>query len=178
MTTRAYLAWVGMVLGIAAWGGLVWTSLYLVSQGAVRAAHVQKTDASVVERASRARAAIVAQATTRERANLERLAAQDASSIIRAIEQAGKDAGVPVKIGQVIAPQETENSIVHSPAFVIEATGSFASLVRVAELLDSLPIPSRVEQFQLSQAGGTDRAKRSWILSVRVQVMTTDSISS
>ncbi|MCR4281192.1 MAG: hypothetical protein NUV88_02580 [Candidatus Kaiserbacteria bacterium] len=129
----------------------------------------------------------LARETKSARDRLDSLTGSEVLGIANIIEGIGKSTGVAVTISGAIqsspAPKsKTTSSILHPIILIIEAEGSFASLMHTAELLENLPILSSLQSLELdytqNYSGSVKTKKQVWRLSARIQIMTTANVSS
>jgi len=67
-------------------------------------------------------------------------------------------------------------------SFLVEAEGSFAALMRTAELFETLPLPSSVQNLELERALSLNESAGKtvalWRLTARISVFTSSEIPS
>lgn len=150
---RAYtvLAWGMLFTAIAAWGGVVYlyTSLNAMRFEYADRVILAEQDANRQESSARLRALI--QGTEVERATLESIVSVRIVDAAETVETAVRDAGaqdVQITEANAAAPNSQGISTV---SMGVSANGSFASVLRAVRLLESLSLPSTVEQFELVQ---------------------------
>lgn len=117
------------------------------------------------------------QNTEQDRTSLRDISAVDVVTAAKAVEQAGRDAGLVLKIGgSTSAPPagNTKNQPVLDSVFLaIDTQGSFAQVTRLVALLQNLPTPSVLDQFQLSKVDSGDAKKDkgvAWRFSGRIKI--------
>lgn len=169
-------SWVILGLAACAWVGVVFFIWTIENQKGDLAASQSSARSLEDRRASASKLQSLVRETTDSRARLDSIANVDVASMVDTIDAVGKDAGVYIQIGQA-SPDATKDSVVHSVTFQLTAEGSFVSIQRVAALLQTLPIPASLEQFQFNLAdAGTPLGV--WHMSARIRLLTTANISS
>lgn len=113
------------------------------------------------ESATRLRSTI--QNSERERAALEGVVRISLLDAAETIEEAGRQAGaLEVSIGEATPLTKTVHNLT-TYTFVVNAEGSFVALMRTITLFEALPMPSTVEQFEITK---TDK---TWRLTARLR---------
>lgn len=153
-----------LLLAIGAWCGFG----YLVTLvHADRASYANAASSAAQESArgeSTARLHSTIQGTEVERAALESIIRVSIVDAVETIEMALKQAGASdIQIGEA-TPLTTSPQGLFTVSVVVTAGGSFVALLRAAGILEVLPVPSQMEQFEISK---TDKA---WRLSARLKV--------
>ena len=97
----------------------------------------------------------------------------DILTIGEVIQQAGRDAGVTVHIGGAATGLangggQHSSTQLDSTSLIIDAEGTLAHLAHLVAFLETLPVPSVLEQFQLSRTG--ESKVSAWRISARVKV--------
>ena len=188
MRTGTVTASVAVLAALAAWAGVFAYAAWLSEQ--VDAQRSRYTDAQTV--AEREIAAVRLHALARDtqnlRTQLETIARPDIVGIANTIDSLGKIAGVTVRIGEAmpeVAPGKRTASttpILHGVGFVVEANGTFQSVMHAAALLAALPALSSLQSLDLehvpSSAGGRSGTSAQWHLTARIRMLTTADISS
>lgn len=178
----AYFPW--LVLSAAV---LVWLSvgIFAWTIHAEKQARMSKDfDTEYVSAAEDAslRLRALARDTREERALLDRITGADITRIVDTIEMVGRDAKVALEIGQALsAPSGDTPRPATAVSFFVSAEGTFPAVMRAAQLLGSLPVPSFIEEMQFERAAATGTSGRgaaTWRLGVRVRLLTTADISS
>lgn len=160
MILVAVLSWTGF-------GGLVWQ---LREQRAEYASALErsKEDALRGESAARLRSSVESSET--ERAAIESLVDISILRAVEVIEQAGRAAGASdVSIGEATPSSAPEG--LSAIVIVVNASGSFSTLMRAIALFETLPIPAALEQFELQKIDQTN----TWRLTARLRVLSAPS---
>lgn len=161
-----WLPFLVILVAVAAWAGYALLVVQLGREREAYAASLERTEQETLrgESASRLRATV--QGTEAEREALERLVRVTILQAVEVIEQAGEAAGAKdVTIGQA-APTSAPKDL-SAVSIVVNAGGSFASLMRAVALFEVLPIPASLEQFELEKVGQSD----SWRLTAHLRVL-------
>lgn len=132
----------------------------------------------------------LARDTQNQRVQLDNLTRSDVIGVANMIDGIGKIAGVQLKIeGATPEPavkKKGSNKTAEAPAlsavsFVVEADGTFASVMHAAALLESLPVLSSVQNLEFARSlisSDSKSAKSSWHLTARIRVLIASDISS
>lgn len=177
MKRTALIAWGSVVVSIALWvsfGLLVW-------QLAEARAHVSQRESDLIARDERDRMSAQLQTlmrdTREERETLANLSSVDALAAAATIEAVGKKAGVTVSIASAVSNEAQEGSTnnLRAVTFVANAEGDFARLMRVAQLLETLPFPSRVQSYEFSAQDVSKTQKNAWRMSVHIHAIILDT---
>src|SRR3989344_3506238 len=176
------ISWIALALAFVAWsvvGFFAWT---LSAAASARTSESVTIGQDAVKQEASLQLRIFARETEGLRAELEANTWADAISILEAVEAAGKDAGVSIAIGQVIASPPAPTASPAAPAvrtvvLVAEAAGSFTALIQAANLLSSLSLASTVDQLHFEHSSTADPdAPATWRLIARIRVLTTAEI--
>lgn len=162
----ALIAWSMMFLALLLWAGFGALVLQLGNERAAYAAGLEqmKQDALRGESAARLRASV--QGTEAERAALESLIQVTILQAVEVIEQAGEAAGAgSVEIGE--ANPTTAPDGFSAVTVVVNATGSFAAMMRAVSLFEVLPIPAKLQQFEMMR----DEQSNAWRLTARLHIL-------
>lgn len=153
MRTRlmSVAVWGLLLLSCAAWGGFAYLVLFLEDK---RTEYAERAATSVQEserQESSARLRSLVQGTEVERAALESIVGVRIVDAAETIEEAARAAGtheIEISEASVQAANPQGISIV---SVGVNAKGSFAAAMRAILLLESLPLPATVEQFEISK---------------------------
>lgn len=184
------LAWFSIIAALAAWAGVVLFALSIETGAQSVTARAGDAQTARDKQALALKMHTLARDISPGRVALEQVLATDPVSITEMISQAGKDAGVALHVSDAIsenaaAPTGARSAgsanLPHLSAieFTVEADGSFADLVRSVAFLESLPVPSKVEQLDLDRSEDSKGAPTSsWHLRAQVRILTRSIISS
>ena len=111
----------------------------------------------------------------------------DPVAFVKKVQAAGRETGVDIRISSVfpenvsLRTKPKDAPPIYAFGFTVESEGSFASLIRVLRVLETLPAPASIGQIDFDHVGATERAgvpTGPWKITVRVRVLTTTNISS
>ena len=167
-TQRSYRGWLALLIAIALWAFVIYS---------YRTVDLEKTNfvalASTDEQASQKEAWLIKlhgllNETKQERASLVGVLPQDVIAFVDSIEALSKTAGIEIHMSGV-QPENTKGAkpgTAPGVNFTIQASGSFAQIMRVVQLLDSMSYPTQIQQLELSNSGLT------WQLTANVRALT------
>jgi hypothetical protein len=107
----------------------------------------------------------------------------DVISVVDMLEASGKAAGVKLVVSSVQpegAPplQGAGTTQVIGTGFVVEAQGKFSSLMHVAQLFETLPVPSKVGRLDIEHINVAEQKTSGvWRMNVQVHILTTSDTS-
>ncbi len=179
-----YIAWSLSLLAVLAWAGIGSFAYRINVLENTREANMQSVQAHSRQsvQASYLHGVVMASAT--QRAQLDALIAVDPASLADMINSVGTSTGVAIKISNASA--ENVSSVdgkmtLQGFSFLASAEGNFASALYAASLLESLPIPSSVQQINLTHAESavdTSGGNAAWQMSAQVRVLSVSNTSS
>ncbi|HWP61069.1 MAG TPA: hypothetical protein VN495_00490 [Candidatus Paceibacterota bacterium] len=179
-TFSPLLAWITCAAAVIAW------LLVIVCAFSVNAAIAgAQSDASAAQSASMqrnlaARTHTFATVIAPLGVQLQTYLGSDALAIAGMITKAGRDAGVALSLSNA-APDTTAaaahsgNPAVSAITVTISGSGSFTALMHAAMLLENLPIPSALQNFDIGKTGD---AGSPWRLDAGMRALTSQTISS
>ncbi|MDO8521701.1 MAG: hypothetical protein Q7S08_00225 [bacterium] len=184
----AVFAWTAAVAAVAAWVAVFMYASWISAELDARVSQTADVQ-SVSERAIAAiRLHALARDTQIERAQLDNLTHSDVIGVANTIDSIGKIAGVALKIGGATPESSGQKKgangtpALHAISFVVEASGTFSSLMHAAALLETLPSLSSVQsmEFEHVALSGDSKSSKSssWRLTARIRMLTTADISS
>jgi len=181
----ALFAWATVAAAAALWIAVFMYAAWISAQrdaGASQAADAQ----SISEREmANIRLHALARDTENLRTQLEGISRVDVIGIADTIDSIGKIAGVTLKIGAATPEsnaqrRDTESTPLHAVGFVVEADGTFPSLMHTTALLETLPSLSSVQSLEFEHvpvSGGSASAKAAlWHLTAHIRVLTAVNI--
>lgn len=175
-----YLSWAAFLFALALWGGVGFFAWTISAEESARDARVVNVEEEAVRQSAELRIRALARETKLARTQLGEIAHKDIIEILESIEGVGRDAGIPITIGQALSASSDPESSLRTLSFVVEAEGTFVQVTRAIALLESLPIPSGVYELQLEQLPESERAgkgrARLWRTVARIQVLTSADI--
>jgi hypothetical protein len=162
-------AWGALIIAIALWGGfgLLVRTLYAERTDFTKAQATKEQDALRGESAARLHATV--QDTASDRASIESLLSMSILNAVEMIETTGRQAGatnVSIADATPIAGSPAAKDLTPY-SIVVNAGGSFSSLMRAASLYETLTIPSILEQLEL------ERVDKSWKSTAHLRVLLT-----
>lgn len=180
-STPTYLAYVALAVAVCAWIAVGYFSWFIRSERMTYTDRIAEVAQESGKIAADARLHALASGSMERSAKLDTIFAPEVSSIIGTIRSVGISAGVPIKINAALpALMPKSQKDIHAVAFVIESSGSFATMMQVLALFETLPIPSSIEVVDLSQSSQSvpnARVARPWNMSIKLRVLTTAPVS-
>ncbi len=174
-----YISYLTFLLAV-----LLWVGVFYFAWTISRAAEEHRAQIAGMERQSAEHSAALqlhalARATREERAKLEELSNADLLEILDTIEALARDTGISIQIGQAPSITGSESSPLRTASFTIEARGSFTQVAHVVAFLESLPIPSALDELQFERlpSPGSGKPDRSlWRGVTKMRFLTTADI--
>lgn len=159
----------------------MYAALSIQTQAQVSATNVAQSEQQVDRAARTLRLSGIVADTKDERERLDTLIQPDVVSIVDTIEAAGAAARVKATVSDAL-PQGISRELpggqpLQAVAFVVQAQGSFSSLMKLLALFEHLPLVSSVEEVDLEQSSAANPKTATWHLTARIRVLTT-TISS
>ncbi len=152
------------LLAVCAWVGFGFLLTMLHKERAAYAETALSSEEVQMREESAARLRATIQSTESERAQLESVIGVSIIQIAETIEAVGKQAGASsVTIGEA-TPISVPAPNIGGVAVVLNAQGSFVSLMRFVTLLEVLPIPSLLDQVEIA------KVDKDWRLVARLRV--------
>lgn len=180
--TRTYIAWLFLFFSLLAWVAVVYAAFSIRGEAASSASTAESADQQLDRLAYTQRLSSLVATTADERALLDSFAQLDVVSIVKTMEAAGKSMHVNVQVNdaqpEIGAQALPGGGNLQPVGFVVEARGTFSSLMRVTALFEHLPLVSSVEQVELEYLGTSGAGVLPWHLTLRVRVYTTAPVSS
>ena len=170
-----------VVLALAAWGLVGYFAWTITRDEDKRVMDGREAQLVAIQNAQAIRTHALALDTATDGAKLKNLLDLDVVSVSNMIEEAGRSAGVKVKLGNA-QPERGATSdglTIRAVGFIITADGKFSELLRAARLFEALPIPSSVTRLDIERAPASfGGAPSAWHLNAYIRVLTTSDISS
>ncbi len=159
---KSFFAWGMLGLALVAWGGFGFLVYDLYAERAAYARDSLAFEEESLRGESATRLRSVVRDTEAERNALTSVISVPLLDVAEMIEAAGNDAGATnVSIGEATPlPKPPKNLSIYT--FVLNANGSFATLMRTVILLESLPVPTKIERFEIS------KSDKTWRLTARI----------
>jgi len=184
--TRFSIAAIALiVLALFSWVGVWYLWNQIGDAARTYAASQDNAESASAQNAVNARTRALARDTIDMRRALVEAAHTDIISAAKTIESVGPAAHVSLKVSGAYAEQIPLSPgaaayPLHAIGFNIEATGSFAAVMKAAELLDALPLSTMVEQFDMAliPQDSSGKSETRWRLTERIRLLTDSDISS
>jgi hypothetical protein len=179
MKNLSLISWIAFAVAVCAWAGVGFFAWSIQGEESDRATALANAQQSSTAEFSSARMHAMAQDSAPERTALEGLLAGDVVTIVNMLEALGTTSGAKLKLSGALpetAPAGLPaGSSIQAVGFAIEADGKFAALMRVVQLLETLPVPSSVVRLDMQHTPGAGDA---WHLSVYITVLMNSTSSS
>ena len=178
-TSLTSVAFVVLVLAIAAWVGVWFLFSDVSGRSSERAQSLSSAAVKNSQQANAIETVALASDTLSQRTALDHEVSTDVVGIADGIQSASKAAGVITTIGSASA-NGAPNTASGTTAlvFVVQSTGTFAQVWRAAQLFETLPLPSTVQELDFEQLPNSIAKNGSWQLTARIEVLTSSRISS
>lgn len=177
--SSSLVAWLLLGAAFLAWIGVVYFSLSIQSM-ADSVAQTESDASTASQRASIAeREHALALGSAAERSELEGALQNDPLTLTSVIAKAGNGANVSLHVSDASSEGlvgSTPNFNISAIGFTVEGNGSFQSLMHAAQLLESLQLPSSIEELDFSRTPGASSG--AWHMSAHIQVFTSLPIGS
>ncbi|KKW23777.1 MAG: hypothetical protein UY67_C0017G0010 [Candidatus Kaiserbacteria bacterium GW2011_GWA2_52_12] len=158
-----------LLIAILAWCGIGYFAWLITEMRSEQASNIAGVTVEAAKRIADKYLHSSLQSTTQERGALDALTETDIVPIVDMLDQVGREAGVKIQIVST-QPESSASKSTRALIFVMHAEGTFSQVERAVELFETLPIPSTVEQIDMSHDAGI------WSLNTRVRVLTTATI--
>jgi hypothetical protein len=185
---KTYTIWAILLATLLAWGGVVFFAWDIADATTSRAADIENEQQTSNQQSVTAYMHATAQSTASGREDLDTLLAVDVVSAATMLQNVGKTTGVGVKLSSATpdtapisatagtsAPQTPQ---IQAVEFSLQADGSFAALMRTEQLLETLPLASSVQRFDMQHVQTSDAGNATWVMNVDIRFLTTAQISS
>ena len=182
---RTAWAWALLLLAVGSWVLVGW-SIQTIDGMAVaqQSVHDASIDQQTKDTASVRLRALIAD-TAESRVRLAEYTRVDILDAAKRIEAAGQPVHVDLHVrGAALEPQQgaARNKSVQVFGFSVEADGTFSQLMNTITLLQSLPFPVQIGQFEITdtpQDLDKPRLKNpQWHLTMHIRILTTAPIPS
>ncbi|OGG50947.1 hypothetical protein A2763_02845 [Candidatus Kaiserbacteria bacterium RIFCSPHIGHO2_01_FULL_54_36] len=178
MRYRTYLAWSLLALALVAWAAVGLFGWIIYADEEARIEQATNAQNESLERATTVRTHAIALDTAVQSTQLNSFLDVDVGAVASMIEEVGKAAGIAVKLGNAVpenVPMTSETLPIEAIGFTVEADGTFAALMHLAQLYEKLPLPSTVTRIDLEHAPGSGT---QWHMNASIRVLTTSDVSS
>lgn len=171
--THTYLGWLLLAAATLSWCGVVYFALGIRDARSALETQIQLDQQSFVERNSAVRTHAIVADTTEERDRLDAFVAPEVSTIAAALRAVGKTGGVTISLGSATpenVPGASDQSSIQAVGFSLQADGTFSALMRTIQLIESLPLASHIDRFDLQR--GPDATSARWHMNVYIRILT------
>lgn len=171
---------IALAVALAAWCAVGFLFFDASSRLAASAQSLSSADAQSAQNVNATQVEALASETAADRAALQGDLAPDVVGIADQIQAAGQAAGTQTTIGSAsVADVSGLPSGVTALEFVVQSDGSFAQVLRAAQLFETLPLSSSVINLDFEEApGGTTLRSGQWQLTTQLEILTTAQLSS
>lgn len=167
-------SWILLTAAVISCAAVVGFGWYLDAQVASQREAAKAARSAESQRVADLRMGVMAKESADDRRQLDTVLAADVITVADIIERAGTAAGVPLTLNNAVPENAQKGGNVHAVAFSVEASGKFPAILRVAQLLETIPMASSIESLELSRTAGSAQ----WQLNATIRVLTTVNISS
>lgn len=173
---------VASALAVCAWGGVAFFIQVIHAREVATAKAIADARQEHVSEESRGQMVSVFESTAAGRQYLTDILNVDLLALADRVTAVGADAGVALRVSNATPENKpltkkgaaaSALSVVH---LTIDAEGSFEKLFNALALLESLPIPSKIEEVNFTRAD--DTSDTPWSMKVRMRVLTALPINS
>jgi len=184
MNTRyvGFASWISLVVAILSWCGVGFLLFTVFQMQSERAAYMADIAASNLQEGQAAQLRILARETEPDRQSLDTIADVDLLSAVNLIESVNATGtSVHVTSAQPVKTAPKGSQQISQVDLTANAQGSFASVMRIARMLETLPLATTVQEMDISRAPVDPNAKSAaatWSLNVRLSFYTTSALSS
>ncbi|OGG52367.1 hypothetical protein A3H16_00200 [Candidatus Kaiserbacteria bacterium RIFCSPLOWO2_12_FULL_53_8] len=184
MRHHSFVQWFALGAVLLAWAMVGFFAWSIAGSEHDIATQIENAQKSSTKEASAIRTRALALGTARERTQLGELLDIDVSSIVDMIEGVGKAGGAAVTLSSALPESGGAGIAGGTPikviGFNVQAQGSFAALMRVAHMFETLPIPSTLKSLDIEHAPNPTPSGPAtlWHMNASIRVLTTADISS
>lgn len=159
-----------VAIAVLAWGAVIYGGIALSAAAHAHALSAGQASAESASSEYATRLNVLANATTKERAELDSIVPNDVVSIANAIDAVGERTGVPLRVSDAVAegsPITITGGELQPVLFLIQGSGDFSDLMRASMLIEKLPLPISVESVAFDKD-----ATEGWQMTLRIRVIT------
>src|SRR3989344_7592842 len=171
----SYLSFGALLLALLLWSGVLYFARTISAAAEGHRDDLAGMEQQTAEQAAALRLHALSRETKDDRSRLDALSSFDLAEILDAIEALARDVGVPVEITQAPSITSSEASPIRTAVFSIEAQGTFAEVARVVALLETMPIPSSLDEVRLERVA-LSATRSAWRTIITVRFLTTADI--
>lgn len=174
-----YIAWASLLFALLAWCEVGYFAYTVTTKEADREAGLSSLNSVTAKEYSAAQITALESSTADSRAALQAFTQVDPVALAALIESGGKSIGVTINLSNALPQSQIQKTGLNVLGFTTQTQGSFASLIRVAEMLEELPAPSSIQALNLAVVpNAAGAAAAQWNLQVQMRVLTTTPVSS
>lgn len=176
-------SWVALFLAVLSWIGAGYFLMLVFQMQAEHAQYVSAAAAASLQEGQAAQLHVLARDTEEDRATLLEATNIDVLSAVNLIESVSAS-GTPVHVTSAQPVKSGAKSGAQQVNVVdlsVHTEGPFSSVMRVAQMLEALPLTTSVQELDFSHAQVDRDAKNNsdpWSLSIRLRFYTTAALSS
>lgn len=176
-------SWSLLAVALVLWTATGYFAWVVLGMQAEHARYVGSAQERTDQETQSAQARSLARETATDRDILEKSSNIDVLTAVNTIESIGDSTGASVRVRDAQAEKSIAGRAgtlpVNAVNLSIESEGTFASIMRVLKMLETLPFSASIRQVSLGRAQPTESGKTiQWTMSVLVRVLTTATISS
>ena len=173
-------AWVAFLLAIVAWAGVVLFAFSIQTQESDHTTHVQAAQAQTSQDSKLSYVHALVTESAGDRSELDSLVNVDPATLADLVNTAGKSSGAAIQISDASSDNAPSTGAAGTQAFgfIAGSAGSFATVMYAAQLLETLPVPSSIQEIQLVHVTNPSTPGATWQMNAQVRVITASAISS
>lgn len=172
-TPSVFAGWLILLCGVGSWIAVVVLAVGLTNGTTAYVARLQEAQHAMALNGSSARIHALAQDTALDRAQIDRSLTVDVVSTAVLLQHIGRTTGATVKLSDATQePVLTAGSAKLQPiGFLVQADGSFSSLMRTVQILSKLPLASSIERIRLNVGKAEGKGSTPWHLELYLRVL-------
>jgi hypothetical protein len=176
-------SWVALVIAVLSWCGVAYFTYVLVQMQAEHSANVADAAVANMQEGQSAQLRALARETEDDRAALISATNIDLITAVNSIESLNASS-TPVQVTSA-QPIKSNNKSGAQPVNVVDLTvetdGQFSSVMRVVQMLETLPLATVVQEVDINRKESVTTGKNApsaWSANVRLRFYTTAALSS
>jgi hypothetical protein len=176
-------SWIALLIAILSWGAVAFFLSFVLQMQSERAEYVANASQNNVQEGQATQLRVLARETEDERAALTDATNVDVLSAVNRIESVNAS-GTAVQVVSA-QPVKTSAKATSQQMNVVDLTaraeGSFSSVTRVMQMLETLPLTTTVQEIDMNHAPIDPNAKNNsdtWTLKIRLRFYTTAALST
>ena len=179
MSRTFFIAGIALIGSLVAWAGVGYFATIITDARTARVADITNAQQADENAASTLRFKALVEDTKPSRDALDLRTHLDVVSIVNLLEATGKSAGATLQVRSAQPERGGADKTISVIGFVIEAQGSFVSIIQTLHLLETLPLAAGIEQVEIDHVPETTTKNDApWHLSVHLKIITTALTSS